>query len=156
VLSWASPIGWVQRARPFADERWWVFALVAVALVVLAAASYALSSRRDVGAGFPPPRLGQATASPSLGSPLAIAWRLHRGLLLGWTAAFVVMGAVFGSVTEAASDIVNDNLQLETLFERVGGQAGLADAYLTAIIGILGLAALPHSFEDSNVAQKHL
>jgi ABC-2 type transport system permease protein len=146
-LSWASPIGWVQRVRPFADERWWVFALAAVAFVVLAAAAYALSSRRDVGAGFLPPRLGPATASPSLSSPLALAWRLHRGLLLGWTAAFVVMGAVFGSVTEAASDIVNDNPQLETLFERVGGQAGLADAYLSAIIGILGLAASGYALQ---------
>ncbi|HET6660187.1 MAG TPA: hypothetical protein VFH16_09745 [Rubrobacter sp.] len=146
-LSWASPIGWVQRVRPFADERWCVFALAVVASVVLAAAAYALSSRRDVGAGFRPPRLGPATASPSLSSPLALAWRLHRGLLLGWTAAFVVMGAVFGSITEAASDIVNDNPQLETLFERVGGQAGLADAYLSAIIGILGLAASRYALQ---------
>jgi ABC-2 type transport system permease protein len=78
---------------------------------------------------------------------LALAWRLHRGLLLGWTAAFVVMGAVFGSVIEAASDIVNDHPQLETLFERVGGQAGLADAYLSAIIGILGLAASRYALQ---------
>ena len=140
-LSWASPIGWVQQVRPFDDERWWVFALAAGAFVVLAAAAYALSSRRDVGAGFLPPRPGPATASPSLRSPLALAWRLHRGLLLGWTVGFAVMGAVFGSVTEAASDILNDNPQLEMLFERVGGQAGLADAYLSAIMGILGLAA---------------
>src|SRR5262249_58386940 len=23
-LSWASPIGWAQRVRPFASERWWL------------------------------------------------------------------------------------------------------------------------------------
>ena len=146
-LSWASPIGWVQRVRPFADERWWVFALAVGAFVMLAAAAYALSSRRDVGAGFLAPRPGPITASPSLRSPLALAWRLHRGLLLGWTAGFVVMGAVFGSVTETASDILNDNPQLETLFERVGGQAGLADGYLSAIMGILGLAVSGYAIQ---------
>ena len=101
-LSWASPIGWAQQVRPFADERWWVFALAVGAFVVLAAAAYALSSRRDVGSGLLAPRPGPATASPYLRSPLALAWRLHRGLLLGWTAVFFVMGAVFGSITEAA------------------------------------------------------
>ena len=146
-LTWASPIGWVHQVRPFADERWWVFALAAVAFVVLAAAAYALSGRRDVGAGLLPPRPGPATASSSLRSPLALAWRLHRGLLLGWTAGFAVMGAVFGSVTEAASDILNDNQQLQMLFERVGGQAGVADAYLSAIMGILGVAASAYAVQ---------
>ena len=148
-LSWASPIGWVQRVRPFADERWWVFALAAGAFVVLAGAAYALSSRRDVGAGFLPPRPGPATASPSLRSPLALAWRLHRGLLFGWAAGFAVMGVVFGGVTEAASDILNDNPQLEAMFERLGGRAGVADAYLSAIMGILGLAAAGYAVQTA-------
>ena len=29
-LSWASPIGWGQQMRPYADERWWVLGLVAL------------------------------------------------------------------------------------------------------------------------------
>lgn len=146
-LSWASPIGWVQRVRPFGDERWWIFALAAAAFVVLAAAAYALSSRRDVGAGLLPPRPGPATASPYLRGPLALAWRLHRGLLFGWTAGFAVMGVVFGSVTEAASDILNDNPQLATIFERLGGKTGIADLYLSAIMGILGLAAAGYAVQ---------
>ena len=146
-LSWASPIGWVQRVRPFGDERWWIFALAAGTFVVLAAAAYALSSRRDVGAGLLPPRPGPATASASLRSPLVLAWRLHRGLLFGWTAGFAVMGVVFGSVTDAASDILNDNPQLATIFERLGGKTGIADLYISAIMGILGLAAAGYAVQ---------
>src|SRR6266545_4865479 len=82
-LSWLSPIGWTQQTRAYADERWWVFVLVLASVVVLAAAAYAVLARRDVGAGVLPARLGPATAAPGLRSPLALAWRLHRGSLLG-------------------------------------------------------------------------
>ena len=146
-LSWASPIGWAQQARPFADERWWVFALAAGGFAVLVAVAYMLSSRRDVGSGLFPPRPGPSTASPVLRSPLALAWRLHRGLLLGWTVGFVAMGAVFGGITDSVSDMLNDNPQLKTLFEQLGGQAGLADTYLSAMMGLLGLVASGYAIQ---------
>ncbi|MGH8933926.1 MAG: ABC transporter permease, partial [Egibacteraceae bacterium] len=84
-LSWLSPIGWGQRIQPFVGERWWVLTLFAGTGLAFAASAYALSSRRDLGAGLLPPRLGPATASPGLCSPLALSWRLHRGTLLAWT-----------------------------------------------------------------------
>jgi putative exporter of polyketide antibiotics len=146
-LSWLSPIGWAQQVRSFGDERWWIFALAAGAVVALAAAAFVLSSRRDLGAGLLAPRLGPATASPSLRSALALAWRLHRGLLLGWTAGFAGMGVVLGGVTEGASEMLDDSPQLQALFERLGGQAGLADVYLSAVMGILGLVASGYAIQ---------
>jgi hypothetical protein len=82
-ISWLSPIGWAQQTRPFAGERWWVLLLPLVATAAIGAIAYALLPRRDFGAGFLAPRLGPATASPALRSPLALAWRLHRGPLIG-------------------------------------------------------------------------
>ncbi|MGF1471468.1 MAG: ABC transporter permease [Rubrobacteraceae bacterium] len=146
-LSWASPIGWSQQVRAYADERWWVFALALCAFVLLAAVAYALSSRRDVGSGLLPPRPGPPAASPALHSPLALAWRLHRGLLLGWSAGFIVMGVMFGGVTESVSEMLDDNPQLQTLFEQLGGRAGLADAYLAAMMGLLGLVASGYAIQ---------
>ncbi|MEV0381293.1 hypothetical protein AB0I15_14855, partial [Nonomuraea sp. NPDC050643] len=77
--SWLSPLGWTLHLRPFAGERWWLLAPLLALVAALATAAYALSARRDLAAGLLPPRLGPATAAPGLRSPLALAWRLHRG-----------------------------------------------------------------------------
>jgi ABC-2 type transport system permease protein len=146
-LSWLSPIGWVHRIRPYGDERWWILAPAVGLTAVLAAVAVALSARRDVGAGLLPPRLGPATAAPGLRTPLALAWRLHRGLLAGWTAGFAVLGVVLGGVAKGVGDMLHDNQNLQDVFARIGGQAGLIDAYLAAIMGILGLIAAAYAIQ---------
>lgn len=146
-LSWASPIGWTQRVRPFADERWWVFELVFGFVAVLIAAAYALSLRRDLGAGVIAPRLGPAAASPGLRSPLALAWRLQRGALFGWTAGLAVYGLVIGASAQGVSDVLGDSPQLQALFSRVGGEAELTDTFLATGMGILGLMASAYAIQ---------
>ncbi len=140
-LSWLSPFGWSQRVRPFADERWWILALFVAFVVVLTFAALALSSRRDLGSGLLPARPGRTAAASWLRSPLALAWRLQRGTLLSWSAGFVLLGAILGSVGESAADVVRDNPQLRAIAGRLGGSSNLADAYFAAIMGLLGLVA---------------
>ena len=147
-LSWLSPLGWVQRVRPFAGERWWVFVLPLALTAACAAAALALSLRRDVGAGLFPARLGRAEAAPGLASPLALAWRLHRGPLLGWVGGFVVLGAIYGSVAEGVGDILEDNPDLLDIFEQLGGGGSvLMDLYLSGVMGILGLIASAYAVQ---------
>ncbi|MBO0775829.1 MAG: ABC transporter permease, partial [Actinobacteria bacterium] len=55
-LSWASPIGWTQQVRPFGPLHWWLFAVAAAFAAALAGAAFALSRRRDLGAGLLPTR----------------------------------------------------------------------------------------------------
>ncbi|MFC0599833.1 ABC transporter permease [Streptomyces palmae] len=148
-MSWLSPIGWVQRLRPYADEQWWVLALIIGATGALLALAFRLSDRRDLGAGLLPQRLGSATAAPSLRSPLALAWRLHRGVLGGWVAGFVVLGVVLGSLAESIKDMLNDNQDLEDIFSRTGGASGLVDAYLATIMSILGVFAAGYAIQST-------
>jgi ABC-2 type transport system permease protein len=140
-ISWLSPLGWAQRLRPFAEERWWVFALFAGLVAVLVAVAYALSARRDLGSGLLPARLGPAAAGPWLRSPLGLAWRLQRGSLLAWSAGFAVVGAILGSIAQAGVEVIQDNPQLRVMVERLGGSSGLADTYFAAVMGLLGLVA---------------
>ncbi|MGE5290891.1 MAG: TetR family transcriptional regulator [Micromonosporaceae bacterium] len=98
-MAWLSPIGWAQRLRPYAGERWWTLPLAVAATAALTAAAAALSARRDLGAGLLPARAdGPATATAALRSPLALAWRLHRGTLIIWTACLALIGLVMGGV----------------------------------------------------------
>lgn len=140
-LSWISPIGWVQQIRAFAGDRWWVLALAAGATVVLTTVGYLLQPRRDVGSGLFPPRPGPATASASLRSPLALAWRMHRGPLLGWVVALAVFGAVFGAIANGIGDLVGGSEQTRQIFQRMGGGEQLVDGFLAAMAGFYGLIA---------------
>jgi ABC-2 type transport system permease protein len=145
--SWVSPIGWVQRLAPYGAERWWIVGPAAGLTAVLAAVSVALSARRDVGAGLLPARLGPASGSPRLGTPLALAWRLHRGLLLGWTAGFAVVGVVLGGAAEGAGEMVDENPAMRDIFARIGGRTGIIDSYLAAVVGIMGLIAAAYAIQ---------
>ncbi|MGW0281656.1 ABC transporter permease [Streptomyces sp. NPDC003236] len=138
-LTWLSPLGWLENLRSFADERWWVLALFAAAAAAQAGVAYALAGRRDVGMSFLPTRPGPATGR--LGTAGALAWRLQRGAVLGWSAGFFLAGVVYGGLTDGAADLVRDNESARRIFERMGGRSGLTDAFLASMTGMLGLVA---------------
>ncbi|MEU6177427.1 ABC transporter permease [Streptomyces coeruleorubidus] len=139
VLTWLSPLGWLENLRPYANERWWVLALLAGAVLVQGAVAYGLAGRRDLGMSFLPTRPGPATGR--LGSAGALAWRLQRGGVLGWSIGFLLAGVVYGGMTEGAADLVGDNDNAREIFQRMGGQSGLTDAFLASMVGMLGLVA---------------
>ncbi|MCX4999966.1 ABC transporter permease [Streptomyces longwoodensis] len=138
-LTWLSPLGWLENLRPFADERWWVLGLFAAAAAAQAVVAYALAGRRDFGMSFLPTRPGPAAGR--LGTAGALAWRLQRGGVLGWSVGFFLAGVVYGSLTDGAADLVRDNESARKIFERMGGPSGLTDAFLASMTGMLGLIA---------------
>ncbi|GGX65676.1 ABC transporter permease [Streptomyces fructofermentans] len=139
VLTWLSPVGWLENLRAFAGERWWVLVLFAAAAGLQAAVAYGLAGRRDVGMSFLPARPGPATGR--LGTAHALAWRLQRGSLLGWGLGFLAAGAAFGGITKGAADLVGDNERTREIIERMGGQSGITDAFLATMAGMLGMIA---------------
>jgi len=136
-LSWLSPLGWMQQIRPYADERWWVFALFISAITLLTATAFALSARRDVGSGLVRPRPGPATATPRLRSPAALVWRLHRRSLLAWAAGFAIFGVVTGNLAKAGADQLATSPQLMNLLSRLGGSSGVSDGFFTLALTIV-------------------
>lgn len=139
VLTWLSPLGWLENLRAFAAERWWVLPLIGGAAVVQGAVAYGLAGRRDLGMSFLPTRPGPAAGR--LRTAGALAWRLQRGGVLGWSIGFFLAGVVYGGMTEGAAELVGDNEQAREIIERMGGQAGLTDAFVSAMVGMLGLIA---------------
>jgi ABC-2 type transport system permease protein len=95
-----------------------------------------------VGAGLRATPPGPATAPLRLLSPLGLAWRLQRGVLLGWLAALVLLGATYGGAASEMDDFLVDNPQATDFFEELGGAEDLIDAYfgLTFVFGAIAVA----------------
>lgn len=160
-ISWLSPFGWAHYIRPFAGDELWVFIIFLIFIIGLTIIAYWLSSMRDVGGGIIGQRQGPARASEGFKSSFALAWRLHRGLLLFWIIIFVLMGIMLGFTAQTVTDIISTNPQFMNLIIQLGGDAGPADSYFAMVLAFLGeifavyaiLAALKLRSEES---KKHL
>ncbi|MES9591468.1 ABC transporter permease [Streptomyces sp. NPDC094045] len=138
-MTWLSPIGWAENVRAYADERWWVLLVLAAAVAVQAVLAYTLAGRRDVGMSFLATRPGPAQGR--ITTAFGLALRLQRGALTGWTLSFAVVGVAFGGLADGAADLVGDNEKTREIFERMGGQDGLTDAFLATMVSVLGMVA---------------
>jgi ABC-2 type transport system permease protein len=140
TLSWISPMGLAQRARPYAGERWWPLLALVVLGAVSAATARLLADRRDFGAGMVAPKPGRARAAASLRHPVGLAVRLHRGAVLWWGVGVLALGLVYGSLAESIEDFVTDNDMLGDVLAGYG-EASLTDSYLATSLLILALVA---------------
>ncbi|MET8627982.1 ABC transporter permease [Kitasatospora sp. NPDC004669] len=155
-LSWASPIGWLQRSYPFVDDRWWPLLPALALTAATAAAGFLLSTRRDHGAGLRATRPGPATGSPLLGTPLGLALRLHRGLIGGFAVALLLLGAMYGSLLGDADSMLKDVDRIREALARLGGHT-LADSFAALtmlVVAVVGgvyavLATLRPRAEES-------
>jgi ABC-2 type transport system permease protein len=140
TVSWFSPIGLVQKTRPYADDRWWPL-LVAVAIAAgLVAAAASLASHRDFGGGLVAPRPGPPVADDSLLRPLGLAVRLQRPAILWWAFAMLLTGVAYGSIADSIEEFVADNEAMADVIAASGG-ASLTDSYLGTSLLILALVA---------------
>ncbi|MEU3253270.1 ABC transporter permease [Streptomyces sp. NPDC006997] len=140
ALSWLSPIGWVQRTYPYVDNDWAPLLLCLVLAVGCAAAGFTLSTRRDVGAGLRPEKLGSPVASDALATPLGFALRLHRGMLVGFGAGLFLMGAMYGSILGDADDMLKDVDQIQEALDRIGG-ATIAESFASMVMVVITVVA---------------
>ncbi|QNE17938.1 ABC transporter permease [Kribbella qitaiheensis] len=145
-ISWLSPIGWSQQIRAYAGDRFAVALLPLALTVVVVGVAFRLLSRRDIGAGLVRPRPGPAQAARSLRSPLALAWRLHRGSLYGWGFAFLLLGFIVGNIASNVEGFVTSPDARE-MVEKLGGVDGITNAFLSTEMGLLGLIATAYGIQ---------
>ena len=149
-LSWFSPLAWSNQTRPYVDGRWWPLLPSVGLAVAVAAAGYALSARRDVGAGLVSARAGQPVAARWLRSPLAVAFRLQRASLIWWTVALAAFGLMYGGFADQVADpeeMSEDRLELfggsvDTVVDGYLGVITLFTAVLAGIMMVLGVQAV--------------
>ena len=144
-LSWASPLAWIQLARPFAAPDPWVLALPVAVGAAGTGLAFALAAHRDLGAGLLPGRPGRATASAALRGPFGLAWRLQRGALAGWAVGYAFIFAICGAAAQGIGQLLGTSSALKREFTRLGGQAAITNAYLAALMLLAGLVAAAYA-----------
>jgi ABC-2 type transport system permease protein len=128
--------------RPYAGERWWPLALLIAATAALVWGAVALRARRDDGAGLVAPRPGPPAAAPRLTHPLGLAFRLQRGVLLGWSAGLFISGVSIGLTGRDAKSLVGDSTEISDI---LGSNAGdIVDQYFA--VSMLTMALIGAGF----------
>jgi len=137
VLSWLSPMGWMQAVRPYADERWWPMLLLLAFTGIALGVAAELTSHRDLGAGLVQPRPGPSVASPRLGSATGLAVRLQRGSIVAWTAGAFLFGATLGGFGPEMEEFVKNQPDLADIFLQAG--ATIVDQYFVTVLLLLAI-----------------
>jgi ABC-2 type transport system permease protein len=141
-VAWLSPFAWAEQTRPYdADLVGPVFLGLGLG-VVLAAASVALQSLRDIDASFVAERRGRVSARPTLASPHALLWRLTSGSIVGWAIGGAVTGILATTLGGVVDEISGENPAVTEVLEKIGGATGgLDEVVITVFFTLLGILA---------------
>lgn len=138
-MSWLSPFGWMQAARPLTDPEWWPLAVPLGVGVAMAAAAFVLLEQRDVGAGLLPSRKGHARAARFLRTPLGLTWKLQKNIFIGWLIGVLVTTSSIGVLVPQMEEVYSSTGNLEQLIESIGGAGELMPSFMSAMISIMSL-----------------
>jgi len=113
-ITWLSPLGWAEKAAPFAAMRWWTLAIPLVVGLALSAAAVAYAARRDLGSSLSRRGGGPARAGAWLQNPVGLAVRIHLPSILGWLAGALILAAMMGALAKQFIDAVLGNPAMGT------------------------------------------
>ena len=121
ALSMLSPIGWAQATKPFVEDSWWPLLISVGFFLATTWVAFALSARRDVGEGLVAARPGPGEADPALGRPLGLAFRLQKGLIIGWAVGLSILGLTYGGFVADVERFASENPFIEEALAAIGG-----------------------------------
>lgn len=138
-LSWTTPIGLVQQARPWAGLRWAPLLLLAAGAAALCALGCALHARRELGEGLVTLLASRGARRPGPRGAVALALRTSAATRGWWGVGGLVFAVVYGvfasQVESSLAAMFEDNPALKAF---VGGQLTV-QTYLALIVTYGGL-----------------
>lgn len=140
LFRWVTPMAWQRVTLPFTENQGWSLLLFASLTAVPVAIAYVLTGRRDLGKGVLIARSGLPEAVPRFSSPLALAWRLHKGSFSGWMLSTVLYITVFAAI----SPILSNAGGMSEWLTNLGGtswteEAGLGYVFISIGIYLMSL-----------------
>lgn len=145
ILALVSPLGIIERTEAwYSNDLWPIFVLLALSLALMAIA-YVLSSIRDIDTGILPQKTGSAHASATLRGEWSLAWRLTRGICIGWFFVMFFLGLTYGSIFNEMASFMDNNDVYSAMI--TGGAVAKAElmasftSYLEMLMAVI--AAIP-------------
>lgn len=138
-VSLLSPFGWLQRSNPLTAPNW--AALIAPILIsaLFILVAYTLLSRRDIGLGILPARLGKKRATALLKAPFGLSIYLQRNIFIGWSFGILSMAAVIGLLVSSMTKVYGSSENLKAMITSMGGEGALVPSFLSAMLSILAI-----------------
>ncbi|WP_127849192.1 ABC transporter permease [Lacticaseibacillus hulanensis] len=118
--TWFTIFGWIEKLSIYVDNNWLPLGLMLIAAVLTGSVSFAISNKRDVGAGVLPQRNGRQSASVFLAGPFSLVARLERTSIIVWLISLPLLGASYGSIFGTVGDILKTN---PTMAKLIGSAA---------------------------------
>jgi ABC-2 type transport system permease protein len=138
-LLWLSPLGWQEKTRAFGDAQPWPLLISVAFALALMLAAVVESGRRDLGSAVIRRGTSELSASASLCTPVGTALHVHRGSMVGWAVAGVVVGATFGALAQPLADAITGNAALAEAMGASGASGlGAVLAMSTLLLALLG------------------
>lgn len=145
--SWLSPFGWLQQLKPFTFPNWWPLIVPVVVSLVAVVAALAIHSRRDVGSGILPARVGRARASVLLKSHFGLTWHLQKNIFVGWAIGVFAMVATIGMLVPEMSGVYESNTNMKQMITAMGGDGAMIPTFLSAMLMITSLMVIAYAVQ---------
>jgi len=134
-----SPLGWIEKMQPLYDSRPIWLLPTGILIVILAAATFWLAGRRDLGAST---FADKDTAKPRFGllnNSFTMAIRLSRATSLGWIAAITALSVFFGLLAKTVTQVFNDSSGAQRAIDRLShvSQVNSATLFLGVVFFIV-------------------
>lgn len=118
-LRWATPLGWLELARPLTEPSPLPIALVYLLAAALASLSVLLVDARDTGAGLLAGRGSRRARTRGPDTPVGLAVRMGTGPAVAWAVGLALAGMLIGLVARTAAEAMARSRR-GTLFEELG------------------------------------
>ena len=142
--SWVNPLGWLSETKAGQDDaRWWPLLFAVALALVLCVVAFGLHGSRDFGQGVVATKPGPDRGK--IRGPRTLTWRLHSGVISVWVVMFIVLGVVFGYMSDSVEDLLSGGGGFAEVF--TGGAtdpALMTRSFLTMMLSLAGIiAAVP-------------
>lgn len=134
-LSYLSPLGWMQAARPLTEPNWLPLLISLAVAVAAATLGFMFLARRDVGAGLLPSRRGKQRASRLLATPLGLALYLQKNVFIGYLVATLFLAGTIGLLVPQMGEIYSNTDGINQILA-ISNDDQMTSAFLSVMLAI--------------------